>query len=275
MIITGKQIRDLMSQENVSGNMPPRKPAAPATAKGDEAAASLAYETSSGITINFHSAEFNRMDDLNDCAGNYRNFQPLDGVVTADMRHQMERLRMRDAVDFAADDTVSPKKAARERNEAETPDAAPPLTVISRGRTLIVDTDAERSIACGKLLSDRGLTCTVLVTNKAASAAYSPRFDQFSILEVDAVSITGAFGSFAAMVTANGNQRPLSEWFGSSIHALFCGRSRADGILRTRYKSRNAPGGDGGAAGNARPVSSTAIYGFSEKPLSPWPVAHP
>jgi ferredoxin len=203
-----------MNQENVSGNIPSGKPAAPATAGGDEATASSAYETSGGITIDFHSAEFNQTDDLNDCSGNYRSFQSLDGVVTADMRHQMERLRRRDAIDAAADDAVSSKNIERERNEPETLDAAPPLTVISRGRTLIVDTDAERSIACGKLLSDQGLTCTLLVTKKAAADTSFPRFAQFAFLEVNAVSITGAFGGFSAMVTANGDQQPLSEWFG-------------------------------------------------------------
>jgi hypothetical protein len=68
-------------------------------------AASLPHGTAGGISIDFHSAEFNRIDDLNDCSGNYRIFQPLDGVVTADMRHQMERLRKGDAFDAAVDDT--------------------------------------------------------------------------------------------------------------------------------------------------------------------------
>ena len=82
------------------------------------------------------------------------------------MRHQMERRSGRDAVDAAADEAVPPKDRERETNEPETFEAAPPLTVISQGRTLIVDTDAERSIACGKLLSEQGLTCTLLVTKK-------------------------------------------------------------------------------------------------------------
>lgn len=209
-----------MNQGNASENPPSGKPATLTTAGGDEATASSVYETSSGITINFHSAEFNRTDDLNDCSGNYRTFQPLDGVVTADMRHQMERLRRRDAVDAAVDDAVPSKKIERERHEAETLDAAPPLTVISWGRTLIVDTDAERAIACGKLLRDQGLTCTLLVTKKESSDASFPRFDQFKLLEVNAVSITGAFGGFSAMVTIKGDQQLLSGWFGDEASAF-------------------------------------------------------
>jgi ferredoxin len=186
----------------------------------DETIASFVYQTSGGITINFHSAEFNQTDDLNDCSGNYRTFQRLDGVVTADMRHQMERLRRRDVIDAAVDDAVPPKNIERERKEAEKPDKAPPLTVISQGRTLIVDTDVKRSIVCGKRLSNEGLTCTLLVTKKAASGASFLRFDQLTLLEVDAVSITGAFGGFSAMVTVNGDQQPLSEWFGEEVSAF-------------------------------------------------------
>ncbi|MGE5789904.1 MAG: hypothetical protein ACM33C_03465, partial [Syntrophaceae bacterium] len=42
-------------------------------------------------SIDFHAPEFNVIDDLNDCAGDYRSFEPLGDIVTADMRHQMER----------------------------------------------------------------------------------------------------------------------------------------------------------------------------------------
>ena len=187
---------------------------ASSTTERTEAVASSVYEAAGGITINFHSAEFNQIDDLNDCSGNYRTFQPLDGVVTADMRHQMERRSGRDAVDAAVDDAVLSKKIERERNESATLDAAPPFTVISRGRTLIVATDSLRAIACGKLLSDQGLTCTLLVTKKESSDASIPRVDHLKLLEVDAVSITGAFGGFSAMVTVKGDPQPLSEWFG-------------------------------------------------------------
>ncbi|MHB9097505.1 MAG: 4Fe-4S binding protein [Syntrophales bacterium] len=182
----------------------------------DETTAHSTYETSGGITINFHSAEFNRTDDLNDCSGNYRTFQPLDGVVTADMRHQIERRSGRDTVAAAAEDAFPRKGSERATSEPGTSEAPPPLTVISRGRTLIVDTDAERSIACGKLLSGQGLTCTLLVTKKTAASDPSlSRFDQFPLLEVDAVSITGAFGGFSVLVTAKGDRhQPLSELVG-------------------------------------------------------------
>ncbi len=112
-----------------------------ATTERTEAAAPSTYEAADGITINFHSAEFNQTDDLNDYSGNYRIFQSLDGVVTADMRHQMERLCRRDVADADADDAAPSKKIEQEKNEAATLDASPPLTVISQGLTFTYEGD--------------------------------------------------------------------------------------------------------------------------------------
>ena len=100
-----------------------------------------------GAALDFHSAEFNQIDELNDWSGNYRSFQPLDGVITADMRHQMERGKRSARVDLSADETEPLGKTALVNAEPETIKAPGPLTVISKGRTLIVDTEAGRA-AC-------------------------------------------------------------------------------------------------------------------------------
>ena len=169
-----------------------------------------------GIGIDFHSVEFNRTDDLNDYSGNYRSFEPLDGVVTADMRHQIERRHDRDAIDsWVADAAFG---GARETNEtkgdtADAVEAVPPITVISEGRTLIIAADAERAVACGKRLSDQGLTCTLLVIKNSSPGASFFRRGRLNLLEVNGASITGAFGGFFATVTAEGEQRDLAEWF--------------------------------------------------------------
>jgi ferredoxin len=181
----------------------------------DEPTAPSAYGTPGGMTIDFHSAEFNRTDDLNDCSGNYRTFQSLDGVVTADMRHHLERLSGEGAA-AAIEEAPPPKRPEQEASAPETFVAVSPLTVISRGRTLIIGTDAGRSIACGRRLSEQGLTCTLLVTKRTAAPDASPsKLDQFPLLEVDAVSVTGAFGGFTALVTARGDERPLWERLGA------------------------------------------------------------
>ena len=89
----------------------------------------------------------------------------------------------------------------------------PPLTVISQGRTLIVDTDIDHAITCGKGLSDQGLSCTLLIIKKEASDVSFSRRGGFALLEAGAALITGAFGGFSAQVTVKGDQRNLSEWF--------------------------------------------------------------
>ncbi|PKN89468.1 MAG: hypothetical protein CVU51_00070 [Deltaproteobacteria bacterium HGW-Deltaproteobacteria-1] len=203
-----------MNRENESGNMPSEKPAIFPTSPND-----LAGASSQDTIINFHSAEFNYTDNLNDYSGNYRAFQSLDGVVTADMRHQTERLHGRNVVDTAVDKTASSKIIEWERNAEATREALPPITVVSQGRTLIVDTDIGRAIACGRRLHDQGLVCTLLITKKE-SPDVAPRFDPFNTLEVIAVSITGALGGFSATVTRNGNPQPLSEWFGDEASAF-------------------------------------------------------
>ena len=161
-----------MNPESESGSRASKKPADSATPKTTEVAASRPHDAPGGISIDFHSAEYNRTDDLNDYSGNYRSFQSLDGVVTADMRHQMERRHDRDALDSCVDDHgAREKNRDNERCERRPVKPRLRLTVISQGRTLIVDKDAERAIACGELLSDQGLTCTLLAIKEASPYA--------------------------------------------------------------------------------------------------------
>lgn len=200
-----------MKRENASESKASEKPAVSASTGREGTAPPSAYDTFGGATINFHSTEFNHTDDLNDNSGNYRSFQPLDGIVTADMRHQMERRPNRDHVDSSADGAVALKKIEVKSDEPESVDALPPLTVISQGRILIVDMDAARAIACGEILSDQRLTCTLVVTNKASTDVSFSRLSRLALLEVDDVSITGAFGGFSAIVTVKGDQRHLTE----------------------------------------------------------------
>jgi len=164
------------------------------------------------LPINFHSAEFNCTDDLNDGSGNYRSFQPLDGIVTADMRHLMERRQHGTSAEGVSDDLPGLKVTEKKEGETEAVVIEPPLTLISRGRTLIIDTDAGRADACGKRLNENGLVCSLLVTREPFSRGLSPGPDRSTLLHVEAVSVTGAFGGFSAAVTVNGSQKSLAEW---------------------------------------------------------------
>ncbi len=163
-------------------------------------------------TIDFHSPEFNRTDDLNDCSGNYRIFEPLGDMITADMRHQMERCHQEDPCDPPMEEKAPGKKNDADGFDADLVASPGPLTVISSGRTLIVDTDAERATACRNILNERRLACTVLVTKSAAADPALSRSARPGILAVDALSIAGAFGGFSATVTIKGEQKILTEW---------------------------------------------------------------
>lgn len=195
--------------------MTPEKPAASGTIERDKAALPSTHNTFDVSTIDFHSPEFNRTDDLNDNSGNYQFFEPLDGIITADMRHQMERLCELDCADSPVDGVSASKekKIAIEGDEPEPVECLSPLTVISEGRTLIVDTDAARAFACGNILSDQRLTCTLVMTKKASQDASISRFNRPALVEADDVSITGAFGGFSATVTVKGDHRHLTEGF--------------------------------------------------------------
>ena len=202
-----------MTKEKESGSIPSGKhDLHPSTEITGVSAPSL-YRAANGATIDFHAAEFNRTDDLNDCSTNYGFFEPLDGIITADMRHQMERKHDRDHVDFCGEQAPVPKKMETTSDEPDPVEALPPLTVVSQGRTLIIDTDAARAIACGAALKDQRLTCTVVVTEKASVDASLSRLRRLTLLEADGVSITGAFGGFSATLTANGDQTHLADGF--------------------------------------------------------------
>ena len=204
-----------MKKEKESASIPSENSDLCSTTEMTGVSAPSVYRAANGATIDFHSAEFNRTDDLNDCSGNYRFFEPLDGIITADMRHQMGRLREEGCIDSSVDEAVTSngKQIEIESDEPEPVEHLPPLTVVSQGRTLIIDTDADRAVACGKILTDQLLTCTLVVTEKTSKDASFPRLSRPALLEADRISITGAFGGFSATVTAKGDQTYLTEGF--------------------------------------------------------------
>ncbi|MCE5263830.1 MAG: 4Fe-4S binding protein [Deltaproteobacteria bacterium] len=161
----------------------------------------------SGETIDFHSGEFNRTDNLSDYSGNYRTFEPLGGIVTADMRHQAERLSANRASDTGAV-SGAPTESSPALSEADFPTDAGPLTVISRGRTLIVDPKADRGMACAEILRGQGLDCTLWVTKEESRPRTFPRLAPYRMIEAGTLSITGAFGGFSAVARTEGPRAP-------------------------------------------------------------------
>jgi len=65
----------------------------------------------------FHTPKFNICDGLDDYAENYRVFEPLGDLITADLRHQLERLKQTK--------TTEPEVASvEEENDTQIPMAA-------------------------------------------------------------------------------------------------------------------------------------------------------
>ena len=202
-----------MKPENGSSHIPPVETPGSRTAGRQREVTPVVRAESDDVRINFHSVEFNRIDDLNDCAGNYRSFQTLDGVVTAHERHQIELRRRKDALYPSEDKPAVPGKREVKTDDLETLEPANSLTVISEGRTLIIGTDTERAIACGKALHDHRLSCVLIVTGSKSPGASASGAGGIKLLHVDRISVSGAFGGFSVKVTVGGSEKPLAEWF--------------------------------------------------------------
>lgn len=164
--------------------------------------------------LDFLSTEFNIIDELDDNTGNYRTFDSLDGVVTADMRHHEERKRMKPLPHGNDGEPVKERAEECCTIESGCQDPAPPLTIVSHGRTLVISSDIERALDCGALLNEQGLNCALCIPTCRKSDVSSSRTGSLVIVETDTVSVSGSFGGFTAMAAANGNQTNLSTLFG-------------------------------------------------------------
>ena len=209
-----------MKQENGPGRPASEDPVAAAATGVAGSVPSSVYVTSAGIPIDFHSAEFNRIDDLTDCTGNVRSFEPLGDIVTADMRHQMERRREREDADASANREATPligderQGAGRASRQAGGDcEHMPSLTIVSNGKTLIIDTDARRAGECSARLGAQGLECTVVLTKAGPVDDPVPGRAFWGPLQADSLSVSGAFGGFSAEVTVGGDRRPLTAGF--------------------------------------------------------------
>jgi ferredoxin len=160
---------------------PPADPAGPAPAPGP---------------LNFHSPEFNRRDDLDDNLGNYREFDSLEGVVTADMRHQEER---RLAAEQSGREDVEVGEDAGTANAEEVLEDVPPppVTVFSEGRTLIISPDADSAVRYGELLAERGLSCILCVVSPGSGTGLT-RSGSLVLVRTGSVVVRGAFAGFTA-----------------------------------------------------------------------------
>ena len=182
---------------------------------GQASKAPVNPQNDKGCSIDFHSPEFNVTDDLND---SYKvcDFESLDGIITADMRHQQERLRPKKE-DCGLHGKASQQKEAIEEKEVAEPQY---ITLISEGRTLIIDSDLRRASHCYDMLHENKLSCTLVIVGRDDQESSGGTCGNPLIRRAEKVSVSGAFCGFRAMVTANGESEPLHR-FSDDKPALF------------------------------------------------------
>ncbi len=90
-----------------------------------------------------------------------------------------------------------------------------PLTAVSKGRLLIIDTDLERALACAERLDGQGISCTLCVRGRGSRGLSVTQIDSFAFVETNSLAVTGCFAGFTAAVTkADGNPANLSTLIG-------------------------------------------------------------
>ena len=123
-----------------------KKNVEPTTAHRDGSAFARAPEDEVPSTVDFLSPEFNRIDDLDDNIDNFREFESLSGVVTADMRFHEKRKRKRPREDTASGDPQEHETVENPVERDGENEPLLPLTVVSKGRLLIIDENLERAL---------------------------------------------------------------------------------------------------------------------------------
>jgi ferredoxin len=203
-----------MKRKNSTGYKAAAAPNASRAVSGEPTADSSQQEPTKITPIDFHTAEFNVVDDLDDNIGNYRSFRSLAGIVTADMRHHEERKRKKSAAGANADPLAAEIENQPGNNMAGRDRNTPPVKIVSRGRVLIIDTDVGRAARCGDFLNERGLTCTLCTPTSVGADISLSRIGSLPLVRSDSVAISGSFGGFKALVPAEGGQRNLAGVFG-------------------------------------------------------------
>lgn len=163
--------------------------------------------------LNFHTPEFNTTDDLDDNTGNYRSFSSLEGIVTADMRYHEERKKKEHHQKNIEEPVEPPKKQFR--CEGIGPNEQPlPLTLTSQGRTLIISPDADTASDCGRILTEKDLSCTICVATPDGNALSSSRNGGSPLIAADTFTVSGSFCGFTVTALKNGDKTSLSTLTG-------------------------------------------------------------
>jgi ferredoxin len=129
------------------------------------------------------------------------------------MRYHEERKREKRVTPAEEQDgVVVDVRKSEERVDSVLPT---PLTIVSEGRLLIIESDLERALNCAEHLQDKGMICTLCLPKRDNSGPALSTIDSYPLAEVDSVSVDGCFGGFMAMVAGlDGDRLQLSTLFG-------------------------------------------------------------
>ena len=197
-----------------------KKNVEPTTARRDGPASARATEDETPSTVDFLSPEFNRIDELDDNVGNFREFESLSGVVTADMRFHEKRKRKRRREDTASGDPQEQETVENPVERDGENEPLLPLTVVSKGRLLIIDENMERALHHAASLREEGLNVALCVPNGGAGVT-GFTIDSFPLVKVDSVVVTGVFGSFSTIIAdLDGHSIYLSSVAGQQFESF-------------------------------------------------------
>ena len=192
----------------------------PTTARRQDAASAWAAGEEITSAVDFLSPEFNRIDELDDNTDNFREFESLSGVVTADMRFHEKRKRKRRTEDPVGGEPQEHETFENSADEDGESKPLQPLTVVSKGRLLIIDKNQERALHHAASLQAEGLDVALCVPNGGARVT-GTTVDSFPLVEVDSMAVTGAFGSFNAIIDdSDGHSVYLSSVAGQQFDSF-------------------------------------------------------
>ena len=139
-------------------------------------------QENTSTSLNFLSAEFNTIDELDDNIGNFREFESLSGITTSDMRYHEKRKQKKIT---GHSDAAKPEFPAEEMLADESVDEAllSPLTIVSKGRLLIVDNNRKRAMGCAQSLQEKGMSTTVYILSDSSDGRYYQNQNHFPLLK--------------------------------------------------------------------------------------------
>ena len=174
----------------------------------------------------FHSDSCNSRDGLDDYDQDYNAFQPLKNIITADMRHHIERRKQ--------DDRQQQDRRETNVQNAEMPEAAPDaecgppvpvarenvsvgnqavtLRLVSSGRLMIIGSE-DQVIACGRRLADR-LNCVLLVESNASASCRKTAISEnlaLPLIRGQIAGLSGFLGNFNVDIVIDNEKRPLTS----------------------------------------------------------------